>query len=133
MSEQNRLLEKRAQVFSDQDNIYSGRHRRGPSSYGTRWRYEKRQKRKWLLEAEAERKRRSDACLEEVETLLQQSAAYPWMFSDTWVQQRVEELRKMAKDILTGEVSETTWKSATRSAYGFGGPVHTRILYDTEA
>ena len=34
MSEQNRLLEKRAQVFSDQDNMYSGRHRRGLSGSG---------------------------------------------------------------------------------------------------
>ena len=31
MSEQNRLLKKRAQVFSDQDNMYSERHRRGLS------------------------------------------------------------------------------------------------------
>ncbi len=41
MSEQNRLLEKRAQLFSDQDNMYSGRHHRGLSSSGARRRHKK--------------------------------------------------------------------------------------------
>ena len=41
MSEHNRLLRKRAQVFSDQDNMYSGRHHRGPCGSSARRRHKK--------------------------------------------------------------------------------------------
>jgi len=126
MCEQNRLLEKRAQIFSDQDNMYSGRHRRNPSSYGTRLRYVKRRKRKRLLEAKAERERQSNAYMEQAKALLLENAAYPWRFSDAWVRQRVKELRKMAKDVLTEEVPETVkaapWKGETRSAREYCEP-----------
>ena len=128
MSEQNQRLEKRAQVFSDQDNMYSGRHYRFPSSYGTRQRYEKRRERKRLLEAEAERKRRSDAYLEEAEALLQKKAAYPWLSSDPWIQQHVEELRRKAKDVLTEEtpgIAKTGYrKSMARPVYSTRRPVY---------
>ena len=106
MSVQNRQFEKRAQEFSDQDNMYSGRHHRSPSRYAARFRYNKRRDRKRMLEAEAERKRRADAFLAEAEALLQEKAAYPWNFSDSWVQQQVEELRGKAEAVLKEALPE---------------------------
>ena len=116
ISEHIRLLEKRAQVFSDQDNMYSARHHRTPSFDGTMQRRKKRRQQKLMLEAEAERKRLSDRYLEEAEALLQKKASYPWWGSDSWVQEQVEELRRKAKDALAAEMPGPVTETEKRAA-----------------
>lgn len=94
--EQIRSLEKRNLI---QEKSYSGIHNRGRGGKYRRW---KRQEKKLLMEAEADRKKFADTFLKQAEELLKEAALYePWCPEEAKkLIEQADTLRAKAEDVL---------------------------------